>query len=217
MGSRPQSTGEEIANSVVHGAALVGSIIALPVLVVAGVRRDDTWFIVGGAVFGATLILLYLASTLYHAWKPGPFKQALRVVDHSAIYLLIAGSYTPFMLGPLRGPWGWSMLTIIWVLAALGVIAKWTIGMRFPRLSTILYLGMGWLIVVAVRPFLAHVSPSGVAWLAAGGLCYTAGVAFYVTDTRIKYGHALWHAFVAAGSCCHFFAILWHAGSRPVS
>ena len=209
--ARPQSTGEEIANSVTHGAALVGSIAALPVLVINSMRHGDAWQVASVAVFGATLVLLYLASTLYHAWSPGQFKSALRILDHSAIYLLIAGTYTPFMLGPLRGPWGWTMLVVIWTLALCGVVSKCALGVRYPRLSTVLYLAMGWLVVVALKPFVAHVSPAGLGWLAAGGLCYTGGVAFYATDSRLRYGHALWHLFVAGGSACHVVAVLWHS------
>jgi hemolysin III len=208
---RPQTMGEEIANSVTHGAALVGSIAALPVLVVAATGRHDAWQIVGGTIFGVTLVLLYLASTLYHALPASRARSVLRTLDHSAIYLLIAGTYTPFMLGALRGPWGWTLLAIIWTLAILGIVAKWTLGFRFPRLSTLFYVGMGWLIVVAMHPLLTHVPPTGLAWLAAGGLCYTGGVVFYVTDNRFRYGHALWHLFVVAGSACHFVAVLWHA------
>ena len=214
MSKRSQSVGEELANSIIHGAALLGSLAAFPVLLFATAAHGDRWQLVSGAIFGVTLILLYLSSTLYHAWPPGPAKRGLRVLDHSAIYLLIAGTYTPFMLGALRGPWGWSLLIIIWSLALLGILAKCTIGFRLPRLSTVLYLAMGWLVVVAVGPLIKYVSPSGIAWLVAGGLCYTAGVAFYATDGRLRYGHAIWHLFVAAGSSCHFVAVLWHAGPR---
>ena len=214
MGSRSQTHGEEIANSVIHGAALMASIAALPVLVVAAIGQRDMWQIIGGAVFGATLVLLYSASTLYHAIPAPAAKAVLRVIDHVAIYLLIAGTYTPFMLGALRGPVGWTLLVTIWALAVFGVVAKVALRFRYPRLSTALYVGMGWLIVVAVRPLMMHVSPAGLAWLAGGGLCYTGGVAFYITDARVKFGHAIWHGFVAAGSACHFVAVLWYAAPR---
>ena len=214
MGERTQSMGEEIANSVIHGAALAASVVALPVLVAAAVGRRDMWQIVGGAVFGVTLVLLYSASTLYHAIPAPTVKRVLRVIDHVAIYLLIAGTYTPFMLGALRGPTGWTFLVTIWALAAFGIVAKVALRFRYPRLSTALYVGMGWLIVLAVRPLMTHVSPLGLAWLLAGGLCYTGGVAFYITDARLKYGHAIWHGFVAAGSACHFVAVLWYAAPR---
>jgi hemolysin III len=216
MGDRQQSLGEEIANSITHGVALLASITAVPVLVITAVRRHDPWQVAGGAVFGATLVLLYLASTLYHALPVGTAKRVFRVLDHSAIYLLIAGTYTPFTLGALRGPWGWSLLGIIWTLALLGILAKSTMGFRFPRLSTVLYAAMGWLVLIAIRPLVTHVSPAGLAWLFAGGVCYTAGIAFYATDKRLRYGHALWHLFVVAGSACHVVAVLWYAARVTV-
>jgi hemolysin III len=134
-----------------------------------------------------------------------------RVLDHAAIYLLIAGTYTPFALGPLRGPWGWSLLGTIWGLALLGIVTKAAAGFRYPHVSTGLYVAMGWLGIIAAGPILARIPLAGVAWLVAGGLCYTGGVAFYLTDTRLRYGHAVWHLFVLAGSACHFVAVLWHA------
>lgn len=211
-GSRAQTLGEEVANAVTHGAGLLASIAALPVLILTSLGEQDPWRVVGGAIFGATLVLLYLASTIYHAMPVSRAKRVLRVIDHSAIYLLIAGTYTPFTLGALRGPWGWSLLVTIWTLALLGIAAKWTLGFRFPRLSTILYIAMGWLVVIALQPLATRVAPAGLAWLVAGGLCYTGGVVFYATDTKIRYGHALWHLFVVSGSVCHFVAVLRHAG-----
>jgi hemolysin III len=213
MADRPQSIGEEIANGATHGVGFLASVAAIPVLVVAAAGRRDAWQVVGGAVFGATLVLLYLASTLFHALPASSrAKRTMRVLDHAAIYLLIAGTYTPFMLGALRGAWGWSLLAVIWALAAMGVLAKCTLGFRYPRLSTTLYVAMGWLILVAIHPLVTRVSPAGLAWLVAGGLCYTGGVAFYVTDARLRYGHAVWHLFVMGGSACHFVAVLAHAG-----
>ncbi len=211
--SRTQSRGEEIANSVTHGAALLASIAGLIALVGITARGGDAWQIVGGAVFGATLVLMYSTSTLYHALPSGTAKRVFRVLDHAAIYLLIAGTYTPFMLGVMRGAWGWTLLVIVWSLALFGIVAKSTLGFRYPRLSTALYLAMGWLIVVAVRPLVTYVQPAGLAWLAAGGLAYTGGVAFYVTDTRLRFGHALWHLFVIAGSVCHFVGVLRYASA----
>lgn len=210
---REQSLGEEIANSVTHGAGLLASLLALPVLVMAAIGQRDPWQLVGGVVFGCSLVALYLSSTLYHALRPCRAKRVLRVVDHSAIYLLIAGTYTPFTLGTLRGPWGWTLFGTIWGLALLGIVAKCTVGFRFPRLSTLLYLGMGWLVVVAIQPLVTNVSVAGVAWLAAGGLFYTGGVVFYATDGRVRYGHAIWHLFVLAGSVCHFCAVLWYSAA----
>ena len=207
MADRPLSLGEEIANSVTHGVAALASIAALPILVAVAVDRGDPWRVVGDAIFGATLVLLYTASTLYHALTHSGAKRVFRVLDHSAIYLLIAGTYTPFALGSLRGPWGWSLLGAVWALAALGIAAKATLGFRFPRLSTAIYVGMGWLGVIAFRPLLTHLGLPGVVWLVAGGLCYTAGVIFFAWE-RLRYGHMVWHLFVAAGSVCHFFAVL---------
>ena len=211
MSDRSQTFGEEIANSLTHGAALLASVAAVPLLVLTAMGRRDPWQLVGGTIFGVTLVLLYLASTVYHALPSSRAKRALRVVDHSAIYLLIAGTYTPFMLGALRGPWGWSLLGVVWGLALFGIVAKCTVGFRFPRLSTVFYVAMGWLVVVALPPLVSNVSPAGLGWLVAGGLCYTGGVPFYATDARLRYGHALWHLFVVAGSVCHFFAVLRHA------
>ena len=211
MPDRPLSLGEEIANSVTHGVAALASVAALPILLAVAIGRGDPWQVVGGAIFGATLILLYTASTLYHALTHPGAKRVFRVLDHSAIYLLIAGTYTPFALGALRGPWGWSLLGSVWALAALGITAKATLGFRFPRLSTAVYIGMGWLAVIAFRPLMAHIGVAGIMWLVAGGLCYTAGVIFFAWE-RLRYGHMVWHLFVAAGSVCHFFAVLWYAG-----
>ncbi len=212
---RPQTVAEEVANAVTHGLGLLGSVAAVPLLVRAARTGGDAWQDAGLLVFGATLVLMYLASTLYHAVPHVRAKRLLRTVDHSAIYLLIAGTYTPFLLGALRGAWGWSLLVVIWSLAALGVTAKWTFGFRYPRLSTAVYLGMGWLILVAAVPLVRAVSFAGFAWLLAGGLCYTGGVVFHATDHRLRYGHAVWHLFVTAGSLCHFLAVLWHAAPRP--
>jgi hemolysin III len=211
MRERRLSLGEEIANSVTHGVALLASLAALPILIVVAVSRQDAWQVVGGTVFGATLVMLYAASTLYHALPHSKAKRVFRILDHSAIYLLIAGTYTPFALGALRGLWGWTLLGAVWTLAALGIVAKSTLGFRFPRLSAAVYLTMGWLAVIAAGPLRAHVGPSGLAWLIAGGLCYTAGVVFFAWE-RLRYGHMVWHLFVTAGSVCHFFAVLWYAG-----
>ena len=214
MTDRDQTFGEEIANSVTHGAGLLAGLAALPVLVIAAARRGDPWQIVADALFGASLVVLYLASTLYHAIPGARARRVLRVLDHSAIYLLIAGTYTPFTFGVLRGAWGWTLFGIIWSLAALGIVAKCTVGFRYPRLSTALYVAMGWLVIVAARPLATQLSPAGLGWLAAGGLCYTGGVAFFVTDGKVRYGHAIWHLFVIAGSACHFVAVLLYAAPR---
>lgn len=206
---RPQTMGEEIANSVSHGVGFVLAIAALPILVVNAMPRGAA-AVAGAAVFAATLALLYLASTLYHAITHERAKRVLRVFDHAAIYLLIAGTYTPFTLGVLRGPWGWSLLAVIWTLAVAGITLKSTLGMRWPKLSTAVYLLMGWLVVVAAKPLVSHMSAAGIAWLLAGGLAYTAGVAFYAAP-RLRYAHFVWHLAVMAGTACHFVAVLRYA------
>jgi hemolysin III len=206
---RRLSIGEEIANSVTHGAGLVASIAGLVVLVAAAARRGDAWIITSCAIYASTLVLLYAASTLYHSLAATRARHVFQIIDHSAIYLLIAGSYTPFALVNLRGPWGWSLLVIVWVLAAAGVTAKAVFGPRWPMVSTVLYIAMGWTAVVAIKPMLLHVAPAGIAWLVAGGLAYTGGVVFFALD-RMRYNHALWHLFVLGGSVCHFVAVLFY-------
>lgn len=207
MSTRRQSLGEEIANSVTHGAGLVASVGGLVVLVTAAANRQDPWVTAGAATYGATLVLLYLASTLYHALAATRARTVLRRLDHAAIYLLIAGTYTPFTLVALRGPWGWSLFGVVWGLAVAGVVAKAVFGTRWPVLSTAVYVAMGWLVVVAIVPLVRHVPGVTIAWLVAGGLAYTGGVIFFAWD-RLRYGHALWHACVLAGSVCHFMAVL---------
>lgn len=204
--------GEDIANSVTHGVGLIASIFAFPVVIIAAAGRNDPWQITGAAIYGASLVILYGASTLYHSFPRSKATTTLRVLDHSAIYLLIAGTYTPFALGPLRGPWGWSLLVAVWSLAVVGILMKTIRGFGPAWLSTGMYLVMGWLAVLAIRPMITHIGPGGMAWLAGGGLVYTAGVVFYVTDTRIRYGHAVWHVFVLGGSVCHFIAVLRYGG-----
>ena len=165
----------------------------------------------GAVVFGASLVILYGASTVYHSFAHSHARRILRLIDHSAIYLLIAGSYTPFALGPLRGPLGYTLLLSVWAMAITGVVLKSLRGFGKPWLSTALYIGMGWVSVLAIRPLITHVGAAGVWWLFAGGLCYTGGVVFYAMDKRLRYSHAVWHLFVLAGSTCHFFAVLWHS------
>lgn len=207
---RPQSPGEELANSISHGVGLVAALIAAPVLIVTAARRGGTAAVVGASVFTGTMVLLYLSSTLYHALPRNKAKRVLRVLDHGAIFLLIAGTYTPFTLGVLRGAWGWTLLGLVWSLAVLGIVLKAVRGIRYPVLSTCLYLGMGWLILIAVRPLWLRVPLPGLLWLAAGGLAYTAGVAFFAAE-RVRFSHFVWHLFVLAGTTCHFFAVLWYA------
>jgi hemolysin III len=207
---RTLTLAEEIANSVTHGIGLVASLVGLPVLVVAAAGRADAMHVVGCSVFAASLITLYAASTIYHALPPSRAKQTFRVLDHSAIFLLIAGTYTPFTLGVLRGAWGWTLFGVVWSLAALGIAFKTLLGIRYPRASTLTYILMGWLIVVAMRPMSLRVPAAGVAWLVAGGLLYTGGVAFFAWE-RQRHSHAAWHLAVLGGSVCHFLAVLWYA------
>lgn len=199
--------GEELAHALTHGIGAALSLAGLVVLVTLSSRRGDAWHVTATAIFGATLVLLYMTSTLYHSFRDGRSKQVLRKFDHAAIFLLIAGSYTPFLLVNLRGPWGWSLFGVIWALAIAGVTMKFWFTGRFKILSTLLYLAMGWLVVIALRPMSRAVPPAGLWLLLAGGLCYTAGTGFYVWK-RLPYHHAIWHVFVLGGSGCHFFAVL---------
>jgi hemolysin III len=208
---REQSHAEEIANSLSHGIGLVAALVGAPFLIMHAARHGDAGFIVGTSVFSATIIFLYLASTLYHALPMGKAKGVFRVIEHSAIFLLIAGTYTPFTLGVLRGAWGWTLFGVVWGLAVAGVALKAFDKASHPILSTGLYLLMGWVVVIAVDPLLARVPTAGLLWLLAGGLSYTAGVAFFATDSRLQYGHLIWHLFVIAGTACHYFAVLWYA------
>jgi hemolysin III len=186
--------------------------LATPYLISHALERGDGGFLIGASVFAASMILLYLASALYHALPPGKGKQVFRVIEHSAIFFLIAGTYTPFTLGVLRGTWGWTLLGLIWVLAVGGVVMKIFSRTSHPILSTSLYLLMGWLIVIAIKPLAAGGVPtSGLLLLLAGGLAYTLGVAFYALDARLHYGHFIWHLFVLTGTACHYFAVLWYA------
>ncbi len=205
-GHRPQSFGEEVANSVSHGVGFLAALAVLPVLVGSALHQGAA-SVVGAVVFGVSATLLYFTSTLYHAIPTPRAKRVLRVVDHGAIYVLIAGTYTPFTLGVLRGPWGWTLLGLIWGLAALGIVLKAMGGIRYPRLSLALYLAMGWLVVVAARPLWQLVPAWGLFWLAAGGVAYTAGVGFYAAS-RLPYRHFVWHLFVLAGTACHAVAVL---------
>jgi hemolysin III len=203
-----QSTGEEVANSVSHGIGLVGGIVGAPVLLFAALRHGGAFFLIGTIVFIVTVLVLYLGSMLYHAWPHTRTKSILQVLDHSAIFWLIAGTYTPFALGPLRGVWGWTMFGLIWALAAFGVFVKATRGAtRHRKLAMALYLGMGWLALIFVRPLLVAVPLTALLWLLAGGLAYTTGVLFFINN-RLRYAHFIWHLFVLTGTGCHFAAVL---------
>jgi hemolysin III len=196
----------ELANTVTHGAGVIASIVGLTLLVIAAARGGDPFEIVGTAIFGTTLILLYLASTLYHAVESPPIKSRLKIFDHSAIYLLIAGTYTPFMIGAMRGGWGWSMFGVIWGLAAGGVVFKLFLTGKYQKISTLIYILMGWLVLIAAVPMFRQLSPATIAWLVAGGITYTAGTIFYHNE-RLRHAHAIWHLFVLGGSACHAVAV----------
>ena len=204
---RMQSAGEELANSISHGIGLCAALIGAPILLLEA-RRSSPGFFLGAVIFAVTLSMLYLGSTLYHAWPQTRAKSVLRTLDHSAIFLLIAGTYTPFTLGPLRGLLGSSILAVVWALAIFGVILKATRGAsRHPKLGMTLYLGTGWLALIAVRPMMLAIPFAALFWLVAGGVAYTTGVLFFVNQ-RLRYSHFIWHLFVLAGSTCHFLAVL---------
>ena len=196
----------EWANTATHGLGVAASVVALCILVVFAARGGDAWEIVGVSIFGATLVLLYLASTLYHAAAQPHIKARLKVFDHSAIYLLIAGTYTPFMIGILRGGWGWSMFGVIWGLAVAGVVFKLFFTGRFPKLSTLIYILMGWLVLIAAVPMFTLIPRTTLTWLVIGGVTYTAGTLFYHNE-RLRHAHAIWHLFVLGGSVCHAIAV----------
>jgi hemolysin III len=226
-----QTVGEEIANSVSHGIGLVLALAGASVLIVAEMRTGSVWSIVGAGVFASTMVTLYLASTLYHALGPhelpktgplpeiddcetdpagGKAKRFFRLLDHGAVFLLIAGTYTPFTLGVMRGPWGWTLLCLVWAMAVAGITVKALCGTRYMWLSIVLYVTMGWLILIAVKPVLERVPLAGLAWLLAGGIAYTGGLGFFAAH-RLRYNHFIWHLCVIAGTVCHFFAVLWYA------
>lgn len=201
-----QTRREEIANSISHGIGLAAAVVATPFLCVAASRQQSQPFFIGTIIFVVTMWLLYLCSTLYHAWPQTRLKCALQIIDHAAIFLLIAGTYSPFLLGPLRGAVGWTMFALVWLIAITGVVIKLRTGIRWKKFSLGLYLGMGWLVLFALRPFIMAVQWNTVVWLFAGGLAYTGGVLFFV-NKRMPYSHFVWHLFVLTGTACHFCAI----------
>ena len=206
------SFGEEVANGLTHGAGAALSIVGLVLLITRAAAHGSPRHIVGCAVFGVALVLLYAISTLYHAIRQPRAKSVLRVLDHSAIFLLIAGTYTPFTLVSLHGPWGWSLFGVVWGIATAGIALRLTLRRRPTALFLALYLCMGWCVVVALGPLRAAVPPAGLALLVAGGHAYTAGVPFYVWK-RLPFHHAVWHAFVLAGSALHFFAVFLYVAA----
>lgn len=197
---------EELANRLTHGLGIAFSVVGLVLMVVFSARFGDAWQVVSTAIFGTTLVLLYSASTLYHSFDHEATRRLLQKIDHACIFLLIAGTYTPFLLVTLRGPWGWSLFGVVWGLAVVGVALKFWFAGRFNLASTIVYLAMGWIVIVALRPLLAALPSGGVKLLFAGGICYTGGAAFYLWE-KLPYHHAIWHLFVLAGSVCHWAAV----------
>src|SRR5262245_54259319 len=198
---------EELANGITHGIGLVLSVVGLAVLVFLSVMRGNAWHIVGCTTFGVSLVLLYTASTMYHSLRTPRWKRILKTLDHTAIYLLIAGTYTPFTLVNLRGFWGWTLFTLVWSLSVFGILWKIFNVDRYQIISTLIYVAMGWLVVIAIKPLFLGIPLSGIAWLVAGGLFYTVGVIFFAAN-RIPYNHAIWHIFVLAGSICHYIAVM---------
>ncbi|WP_348762478.1 hemolysin III family protein [uncultured Salinisphaera sp.] len=209
VNSSGYTLGEEIANALTSAIGTALAIAGLVVMTVFAALKGDVWHIVGVSIFGASLIFSHLSSTLYHAIAPPRAKRVLQIIDHLAIYFLIAGTYTPFTLVNLRGPWGWSLLVLIWALALFGVIIKSTRLDDVRYLSTAFYVAMGWTAVLVIKPMIESVAPGGVALIVAGGLAYTGGVAFYAWN-RLPYNHAIWHLFVIAGGGLHVFAVLFY-------
>ncbi len=207
--TRRYTVAEEIFNAITHGVGAIFAVFALTLLIVFASLYGNAWHIVSVSIYGTTLILLYLTSTFYHSFTNEKVKHIFKILDHSAIFLLIAGTYTPFMLVTLRGVLGWVLLSIIWVFAILGIILKIFFIGKFKRLSTVIYLLMGWFIVVAMKPLIAAMPVPGLRLLVAGGIMYTLGSFFYIRKSR-AFNHGIWHLFVLGGSVCHFLSVLLH-------
>jgi hemolysin III len=208
---REQTRGEEIANSVSHAVGGAVAVVAAVILILSAVERGGTSGIVGASVFASTMVFVYLTSSLYHACRPNRAKHVFKILDHSAIFLLIAGTYTPFTLGILKGTLGWTLLAIVWGLALFGVVFTAVSRVRHPTAFTLICLAMGWLIVFAVKPLWVQMEPWGLFWLAAGGLAYTGGIVFFAAD-RVRFGHLVWHLCVILGTSCHYVAVLRYSG-----
>jgi hemolysin III len=210
------SVGEEVANAITHGLGAALSIAALAILATLAGKRGDIWHVVSLCIYGATMVFLYSASSLYHSVPAPRAKNIFRILDHSSIFLLIAGTYTPVTLVLMRGPWGWALFSVVWAMAIGGIVVKaflWNKAKMFGYLGVSLYIAMGWLVIIAVKPMLEMLPLGMIAWLLAGGLFYTLGVPFYMWK-RLPYHHAVWHLFVLGGSACHFLAILWYVLPR---
>ena len=209
MTAHRYSPSEELANRITHGLGAVLSVAGLVLLVVYSSLHGTVWHITSTAIYGATLVLLYTSSTIYHTVSSDRLKKLFQKFDHAAIFLLIAGTYTPFALGPLRGPWGWSLFGVVWGVAMIGVVLKFWHAGRFDVLSTLMYIVLGWLVIIATKPLMAAVPPAGLWLLLCGGLCYTLGTIFYLWE-KIPFNHAWWHVWVMGGSVCHWIAIFYY-------
>jgi len=208
--ARAYSLGEEIANSVSHGLGFLVALAATPCLIVSAIDRGSVASVVGVSVFAATLMLMFITSTLYHALPHAGAKRIFRLLDHNAIFLLIAGTYTPIVLGVLYGGWGWTLFGLVWGLAVAGILLKSLSGHRFHGLVVGIYVAMGWVVLIAIEPLLEAMALPGIVWLVAGGLFYTVGLLFYRAK-GVPYAHFVWHLFVVAGAVCHFVAIMGYA------
>lgn len=206
---RSQTLGEEIANSITHGIGAALSLAALVILIVFASKYGDAWRVVSFSIYGTTLFFLYIASTLYHSFPNGKVKRFFRILDHSSIFLLIAGTYTPVTLIAMRGPWGWTLFGLVWAMAIGGIVAKVFLINRFKIVSLLLYVAMGWLVIIAVKPMMVMVPRGMIVWLFIGGLCYTLGIVFYAIK-KVPYFHTVWHLFVLGGSICHFMGMLFY-------
>ena len=204
--ARVQTTGEEIANAVSHGMGFLAAVAATPWLIMSAMRNGSASYVVGVSIFALTMMLMYMTSTLYHSLPGSRAKKILRILDHNAIFLLIAGTYTPIALGVLSGGWGWTLFGLVWGLATAGIILKSFSGHKYHYISMIIYVAMGWLVVIAAKPLFEAMPFAGIMWLLAGGLCYTGGIVFYRMKS-VPYMHFVWHLFVVAGTVCHFVAI----------
>lgn len=207
---------EEVVNSLTHGVGLTLSLAAAPALIIMAVLRGTAWHVASVTVYAASLIVLYACSTIYHSLEAPRWKQLFRIADHSAIHLLIAGTYTPFALVNLHGQWGWFLLTAVWSLSLMGIAGKLLLGHRMQVFSIILYVITGWLVVVAAKPLMHHLPAAGLLWLLAGGLLYTGGLIFFAWQ-RCPYNHAVWHVFVLGGSACHYVAVLFYVVPAPIA
>jgi len=203
------TTGEEVANSIIHGFGMLFSLAALVLMIIFSALEGTAWHVVSTTIFGVTLLLLYTSSTLYHALTKRKAKNLFQIFDHSSIYLLIAGTYTPFTLVTLRGHLGWTLFGIVWGMAVLGILFKIFFVKRFVFLSTLIYIIMGWMIIIGINPLMQNIDPKGIFWLVTGGILYTLGTVFYIWK-KFRYHHAVWHLFVLAGSFCHFWCVLFY-------